>query len=70
MSGKQGEGCMRGVNGGGLREGEYVGRSPGDELLTLTRCHSHMKPLRSGSLSVAGPQHKGIKWKISFFTVF
>ena len=30
---------MTGVNGG-VCEGECLGRSPGDESLTMTRCHS------------------------------
>ena len=30
---------------------EFMGCSPGDELLTLTRCHSYMKPV-GGNLSV------------------
>ena len=33
-------------------EGECMGSSPGDEPLTLTRCHSYMKPL-GGNLFVA-----------------
>ena len=41
-------------------EGEWVGRSPRNEPLTLTRCQScgfdsYMKPLKDGSLSVAKP---------------
>ena len=36
-------------------KGECMGRSPGDEPLTLTRCHSYMKPLKGGSPSVAEP---------------
>ena len=34
-------------------EGECMGRSPGDEPLTLTRCHSYMKPMKGGSLFLA-----------------
>ena len=34
-------------------EGECMGCSPGDEPLTLTRCHSYMKPLKGGSSFVA-----------------
>ena len=40
----------------GFVRGECMGRSPGDELLTLTRCHSFgLKPLKGGSPSVAKP---------------
>ena len=71
MSGKRGEWCRIGMDGGRLR-GECIGRSPGDEPLTLTRCHS------SGLLqlyealerwkSVCGRAYnvKGIKGKICF----
>ena len=34
---------------------ECMGHSPGDEPLTLMRCHSYMKPLKGGSPSVAKP---------------
>ena len=34
-------------------EMECMEFSPGDEPLTLTRCHSLMKPLKGGNLSVA-----------------
>ena len=34
-------------------EGECMGHNPGDEILTLTRCHSYKKPLKGESLSVA-----------------
>ena len=52
MSGKQGEWSRIGVNGGVVR-GECMGRSPGDEPLTLPRCHSYMKPLKDRSQFVA-----------------
>ena len=39
----------------GICEGEYMGHSPGDAPLTLTRCHSYMKPLKGESLFVAEP---------------
>ena len=45
---------MIGVNGG-VCEGKCMRRSPGDEPLTLTKCHSYMKPLKGGSPSVAEP---------------
>ena len=35
-------------------EGDCTGHSPGDEPLTLMRCHSYMKPMGE-SLSVAEP---------------
>ena len=35
--------------------GECMGCSPGDQPLTLMRCHSYMKPLEGGSLSVVNP---------------
>ena len=38
----------------GACERECMGRSPGDETLTLMRYHSYMKPL-GGNLSVAEP---------------
>ena len=34
-------------------EGECMGRSPGDESLSLMRGHSYMRPLKVGSPSVA-----------------
>ena len=37
----------------GVCEGECIGRIPGDEPLTLTRCDSYKKPLKGGSRSVA-----------------
>ena len=43
MSGKQGEWCRIGVNGG-VCEWECMGRSPRDAPLTLTRCHSSGLP--------------------------
>ena len=44
----------------GVCEGECIGRRPGDEPLTLTRCYSFelsqlYEILRGGSLSVAKP---------------
>ena len=39
----------------GVCEGECMGCIPGDEPLTLTGCHSYMKPLKGGSWSVAEP---------------
>ena len=36
-------------------EGKCVGHHLGDEPLTLMRCHSYVKPLKGGSLSVAIP---------------
>ena len=50
-----------------------MGHSPGDEPLTLKRCHScglpqQYKPVRGGSPSVAELNNlKGIKGKISVF---
>ena len=40
----------------GVCEGECVGYHPGDEPLTLMRCHSYMKPMKDGYLSVAKPK--------------
>ena len=39
----------------GFSAGESMGHSLGDESLTLMRCHSFMKPLKGGDLSVAKP---------------
>ena len=39
----------------GVCKGECMGHSPGVEHLTLKRCHSYMKPVKGGSLSVAEP---------------
>ena len=39
----------------GVCEGECMGCSPGDKPLTLTRCHSYMKPMKGGSPSAAEP---------------
>ena len=39
----------------GFVRGKCMGRSPVDESLTLIRCHSYMKPLKSGSPFVAEP---------------
>ena len=39
----------------GVCEEECMGHSPGDEALTLMRCHIYMKPLKGGSLFVAEP---------------
>ena len=36
-------------------DGECMERCPGDEPLTLTRCHSFMNPLKGGSPFVAEP---------------
>ena len=45
-----------------------MGHSLGDEPLTLTRCHSYMKPLKDGSPSVGQAYNlKGIKGKCSVF---
>ena len=33
----------------GVCEGEYMGRSSGDEPLVLTRCHIYMKLVKGGS---------------------
>ena len=59
MPGKQGEGRRIGVNRGEVCEGEFIGCSPEDEPLTLTRCHSCRlaqvyEPL-GGNLSVSEP---------------
>ena len=52
-------------------EGKCMERSPGDEPLTLTICHSYMKPLKGGSPSGAEPCNlKGIKRKISVVLLF
>ena len=40
-------------------------RRPGDEPLTLKRCHRYMKNMKAGSLYVA---IKGIERKFSFFS--
>ena len=48
-------------------EGECMGYSQGDELLTLMRCHSYMKPL-GRNLSVAEPTT--LKGKFSVFLPF
>ena len=32
----------------GFVRGECMGRSPGDKLLTLARCHSYMKHMKRG----------------------
>ena len=37
---------------GVLFKEECMGCSAGDEQLTLMKCHSYMKPLKGGSLSV------------------
>ena len=42
--------CMAGVC-----EEECMGRCPGDEPLTLTRCQNFMNPGKDGNLSVAMP---------------
>ena len=39
----------------GVCEEERAGRRLGDDPLTLTRCHSYMKPLKGGSPSEAEP---------------
>ena len=45
-----------------------MGCSPGDEVLSLTRCHSYLKTLKGGSPSVADPTPlKDIKGKIFVF---
>ena len=59
----------------GVCEGECIGRSPGDEPLTLTRCHSCGLPQlyeAFGWKSVCGRVYnlKGIKGKISFLLLF
>ena len=52
MLGKQGEWRMIGVYNG-VCEGRCMWCCPGDEPLTLTRCHSFMKGLKGGNPSVA-----------------
>ena len=37
----------------GVCKGECMMRTPGNEPLTLTRCHSYMKPWKGGNPSVA-----------------
>ena len=44
-----------------------MGRCPGGEPSTLTRCHSYMNSLKGGSLSVAKPTTLGHKRDIFFF---
>ena len=51
----------------GICERECMGRGLGVEPLTLTKCHSFMKPWKGGNPSVAKSQLKSIKGKISFF---
>ena len=54
MSAKHGKRCRIYVNGRGLRGGKHR-HSLQDELMTLTRCHSYIKSMKSGNLSVAEP---------------
>ena len=60
----------------GFFVGEYMGRCPGDEPLTLTRCHSCGLPqlyeALEGWKSVCGRVYnlKGIKGKFSVFLLF
>ena len=70
MSGKQGEWCRIGVNGGGF-EGESMGHTPRNEPQTLKRgtvvfCRSY------GWKSVCGGAYnlKGVKMKIYSFFFF
>ena len=54
----------------GACEGECMGRSQGDKLLTLMICHGFMKPWKGGNPSVAIPttyEHKGENF---FFHIF
>ena len=58
----------------GVCEEEWLGRSKGNEALTLrdvkgVGCHGYMKPLRVGNLSVASPTTKGHKGE-NFFLFF
>ena len=46
---------------GGVCEGECMGCSPRDEPLTLTRCHSYIKPLKGGIRLWPTVQLKGHK---------
>ena len=61
MSGKQEELCM---------SGECMDCSPGDEPLTLKRCHSFMKPWKGGNSSVAKPKTSEHKGENFFFHIF
>ena len=57
----------------GVCEGECMGCSPGDEPLTLTRCHRCGLPqLYEGWKSVCGRAYnlKGINVKFSVFLLF
>ena len=47
-----------------------MGHSPGDEPVTLTKCHSFMKPRKGGNHLCSCPQLLGIKRKMSFFISF
>ena len=49
-----------------MRE-ECLGRSPGDDPLTLTRCHGYMKRLKGGRKCVCG--HESIKGKFLSLSV-
>ena len=53
----------------GVCEGECMGHSSGDEPLTLTRCHSYMKPVKKFFCGRAY-NLKGIKGKFSVFLIF
>ena len=50
----------------GFVRGSAWGHNPGDEPLTLTRCHSYTKPVKGGSPFVPSLQLKGHKGKICF----
>ena len=51
----------------GFCEGECTNRTHGDKPLTLTRCHSFMKPWKGGNPSVAKPTIKRKKESFYFF---
>ena len=70
MLGKRGGWCVI-VTNGGVCEGEWLGHSPENELLTLTRCYNCWQSqlydaTGVGDLSVAKMQFKSLKGKISF----
>ena len=57
--------CMAGVCEGGC-----MGRSQGDEPLTLTRCHNFMEPWKGGNPSVAKPTTEVYKGENFSFLIF
>ena len=68
MSDKQGEMVHERSVCMGFVRGNARGRCLGNEPLTLTRCHSLMKPLKGEIRLWPRPQLQNIKGKISFFS--